>query len=194
MSLPTDNAQDCTNYNCFDDDLGIYHENECGEELSGGVNAAVLLACGHHLTDPSSAAQILAELNASPRRAWLITGASFSIEAPQPVDASTVVPCKTVGVSTYNRSGSYKNPNVSNDMVEFHQPMFGGRTFGGMILNECATDEARNPQVTFINRPITFKGGRILPGVTTETQRFEGSFYYIGLYDDNTYPKPAGIF
>ena len=182
----------CVNYNCFDSPLDIYHENVCGEELQGGANAAVFLYCGHHLTDPSSATQINAEIAAG--RARLVTGASFSIEAPSPVTSSTVVPCKTVHVSNYNRSGTYKNPNVSLEMIDFHKPIFGGRSFGGLIIYECGTAESLKPQVTWINRPVTFEGGRILPGLTTETQRFEGKFTYLGKYDDDVYAVPPGIF
>lgn len=182
----------CVNYNCFDDPLDIYHENECGEELKGGASAVVFLYCGHHLTDPSSATQINAEIAAG--RARLVTGAALSIEPPTPVISTTVVPCKVAPVTNYTRKGTYKNPNVSADMVDFHKPIFGGRSFGGLILYECGTAEARNPQVTWINRPVTFTGGRILPGVTTDTQRFEGEFNYEGLYDDDIYPVPPGIF
>lgn len=181
----------CINYNCFDDPLDVYTENECAEELQGGVSAAVFLECNHLLTNPTTV-QINTEIAAS--RATLVTGCYFSIEAPQPVETDSIVACRPSKVTTYNRSGVYKNPNVSAAGVEFHKPIFAGRTFGGLILYECGTSEARVPQITWIDRAITFTGGRLLPGVTSEKQRFEGTFKYIGLYDDDIYPVPAGIF
>lgn len=181
----------CINYDC-DDALGNYQENECGEELVGGSSAGVLLECNHQLTDPSSTAQVNAEIAAG--RATLVTGCSFSIEPPSPVEQDSIVPCRPSSVTTYNRSGIYKNPNVSGPGVTFHKPIFAGRKFGGLILYECGTEDAINPQVTWIDRTITFTGGRILPGATTDKQRFEGAFKYIGKTDDDIYPVPPGIF
>lgn len=182
----------CIDYNC-DDAFGTYNEAECGEELVGGMNAAVLLACNHQLTDPSSASEISAEIAAG--RAVLVTGASFSIEPATPNTQESIVPCRPASVSTYNRTGVYKNPNISFENIEFHQGIFKGKKLGGIILYECGTEDALNgAQVTWIDSVVTFTGSRIVPGVTTEKQRFEGAFSWISQTDPQVYAAPAGIF
>lgn len=185
-------ANDCINYNC-DDALGTYNEAECGEELVGGASKALFLECNHQLTDPSNEVQVAAEIAAG--RAKLITGASFSIEPPSPVTQESIVPCRPASVSTYNRTGVYKNPNVTPNNVEFHKPIFKGRKFGGIVLYECGTEGSVNgAQVTWINAVVTFTGGRILPGTTTEKQRFEGQFAWISQVDADIYAAPPGVF
>lgn len=182
----------CTDYNC-DDVFGTYNEAECGEELVGGMDAAVLLACDHQLTDPSSQSQIAAEIAAG--RAVLVTGASFSIEPASPVTQDSIVPCRPASVSTYNRTGVYKNPNITSENITFHQGIFKGKKLGGIILHECGTEDAINgPQVTWIDAVVTFTGSRIVPGTTTEKQRFEGTFSWISQIDSQIYDAPASIF
>lgn len=182
----------CINYGC-DDSLGTYNEAQCGEELVGGMNAALLLECDHQLTDPSDTTAVAAEIAAG--RATLITGASFSIEAASPVTQESLVPCRPASVSTYNRTGIYKNPNITAENVTFHKAIFKGRKFGGIVLYECGTEGAVNgAQVTWIDSVVTFTGSRIVPGVTTEKQRFEGVFSWISQTDSDIYATPAGIF
>lgn len=182
----------CVNYDC-QDALGIYNEAQCGIELAGGSNQAIFLECNHQLTDPSDATAVQAEIDAG--RATLVTGASFSIEAPSPVTADSLVPCRPASVSNYNRTGNYINPNVTAENVLFHQPIFKGRKFGGIILYECgAADDVDGGQVTWIDNTVTFTGGRILPASQTEKQRFEGQFAWVSKLDPEIYPAPAGIF
>lgn len=181
----------CVNYNCFDDPLDEYHENECGEALPGGACSIILLECNHQMTDPT-ANQINTEIQQN--RATLITGCYIDITAPTPIMSTTVIACKEPKPITYERGGVYKNENVSADGVEFHKPMFAGRTFGGMIIYEWGTKDSITPQITWIDEAITFTGGRILPGLASENQRFEGAYKYKAKYDADIYPVPAGIF
>lgn len=182
----------CVNYGC-DETLGTYNESECGQDLVGGSNAALFLECNHQLTDPSDTAAVQAEIDAG--RATLVTRASFSIEAASPVTSESIVPCEPSSVSTYNRTIIYKNPNVNATNVDFHKTIFKGRRFGGIIIYECGTVGSINgAQVTWIDAVVTFTGSRILPGVTTEKQRFEGVGSWISQVDADIYAAPAGIF
>lgn len=182
----------CYNFGC-EETLGTYNQSECGEDLVGGSNAALFLECNHQITDPSDEVQVQAEIDAG--RATLVTRASFSIEAPTPVTSESIVPCEPASVTTYNRTGIYRNPNINATNVDFHKPIFKGRRFGGIIIYECGTSDSLNgAQVTWIDKVVTFTGGRILPGVTTEKQRFEGVFSWISLTDSDIYAAPAGIF
>lgn len=182
----------CINYDC-DEALDTYNESPCGEELVGGSNAVLLLECNHQLTDPSDATAVQAEIDAG--RATLVTGASLSIEPATPVTQDSIVPCRPASVSTYNRTGIYRNPNVTANNVIFHQPIFKGRKFGGLVMYECGTaDSINGAQVTWIDSVVTFTGSRVLPGTTTEKQRFEGLFSWISQTDPEIYAAPAGIF
>lgn len=181
----------CTNYGC-DDALGDYVENACQEILLGGVDAVIFLECNHAITDPSNASQINAAI--ANGTATLVTGIKVSLDAPSPIEIETNRACSPTRVVNYNRSGTYKNDNVSAANVTFHQGIFSGRQFGGLILHECGTSSATTPQITWIDRAISFTGGRIIPGNYNEQQRFEGAFKYLGLLDDDIYPVPAGIF
>lgn len=180
----------CVNYDC-DDALGEYNENQCGEELPGGSNAAVLLECNHQLTDPSSASQIEAEIAAN--RAKKITGAYFEIPAASPVTQESVQACKPPVLVTYNRTLIHRNGNVGIDNAAFYSTIFGGKKFGGIILYECGTRDSLTPQVTYIDDQITFTGNRILPG-SSELQRFEGTGAWVSKVEPTLHNVPAGIF
>lgn len=180
----------CVNYDC-DDALGEYNENECGEELPGGANAAVFLECNHQLTDASDGTAVLAEIAAG--RAKLVTGAFFSIEAPAPVTQDSIQACKPPVLVTYNRTLTYRNGNVSQANRDFHNVIFRGKKFGGLIIYECGTADSLNPQVTWIDSQVTFTGGRILPG-STELQRFESQGSWVSKDMEILANVPAGVF
>lgn len=180
----------CINYDC-DDALGEYNENQCSEELPGGSNKAVLLECNHQLTDPSSAAQIEAEIAAG--RAKLITAAYFEIPAASPTTQESVEACKPPTLVTYTRTLIHRNGQVNINNASFYSTIFGGKKFGGVILYECGTSDSINPQVTWIDNQVTFTGNRILPG-SSELQRFEGTGTWISRAEPTLHAVPAGIF
>ncbi len=181
----------CINFNC-DDSLGTYSENNCGYTVPGGSNAGVFLECNSLLTDASDGTALLAEINAG--RATLITGASFTIEAPSPQVITSKVPCKPDQVSTYTRTSTYYNPNVSKENSTFHSTMFKGRKFGGLILYECGANNAGFAQCTWIDSQLTVTGGRILPGTNKEEQRYEGTITWESLTEPLIVDTPAGVF
>ena len=181
----------CINFNC-DDPLGEYVENNCGYTLPGGSNAGIFLECDSTLTDASDGVAILAEIAAG--RATLITGANFTIEAPQPVIIPSKLACKPDSVSTYTRTSLYYNPNVSIENSVFHSTMFKGRKFGGLILYECGANNAGFNQVTWIDSQIIVTGGRILPGTNKEEQRYEGTISWESLTEPILAVTPTGVF
>lgn len=183
----------CINFNC-DDTLGTYAENNCGYTVPGGANAAVFLECNSTVTDASDGAQIQADLDATPPKATLITGASFTIEAPTPQIIASKVPCRPDQVSTYTRTSTYYNPNVSIENSVFHSTMFKGRKFGGVILYECGANDAGFAQCTWIDNQLTVTGGRILPGSNKEEQRYEGTIAWESINEPYIVETPANIF
>jgi hypothetical protein len=182
----------CPNYNC-NDPLGAWTANNCGEELLGGGGGVILLECNHQLTDPSNTGLINIEIAAG--RAKLITGVKIGINAPSPVKVDSNAACQNQKLVTYDRTGSYVDGNVSADNVEFYKPIFAGRTFGGLIIWECGTEDSdAGPQVTWIDAVVNFEGGRILPPNNNELQRFEGAFNWRSRHDADIYAAPAGVF
>lgn len=182
----------CPNYNCLDP-LGSHTPNDCGEELLGGGSGVVLLECNHQLTDPSSAVQVQAEIDAG--RATLVRGVKIGINAPSVIKVDSNAACVNQKVVTYDRTGTYVDGNVSALNVEFYKPIFAGRTFGGAIIYECGTEESdAGAEVTWIDAVISFEGGRILPPNNNEFQRFEGAMNWRSKFDADIYPAPAGIF
>lgn len=181
----------CQNYNC-DDALGTYEELNCGYTLPGGASAALLLECDHEIDDPSDATQVQAAIDDG--KALLVSGGSFTIEPASPQIITSKVPCRPDSVSTYTRTGTYYNPNVSTANSDLHSTIFKGRKFGGMILYECGAVNKGFDQVTWIDAQIVFTGSRVLPGSNKEEQRYEGTFSWESSEDALIYDKPAGIF
>lgn len=189
----------CVNY-CTTDPLGSYEIIECANDPVGGLSSVVILECGHSITeadaaDPADfAAAITAALNASPPQATLIERCSLTIDAASPVTTESLVPCETPQLVTYDRKGIYKNPNVTPTNIGFHDRLFDGRKFGGMIVFECATLEDATQYVTWVNDPVKFTGSRIVPEKNTEFQRFEGEFVWRSKHNPMRYVAPTGIF
>ncbi len=180
----------CANYGC--DPLDEYVLNECQEVLLGGFDQAILLECNHQITDPSNASQVLAAL--ANGTATLISEASFSIEVPSPVTVDTLVACQPPRTVNYTRTGLYKNQNVNPTNVEFHKPVFKGRSFGGIIIRMCSDTDSGTGFVYWIDANVSFTGGLVGPPNNTDLQRFEGTFTWNSKTDPSMYAEPAGVF
>lgn len=183
------NESECIDYNCFDE-LGDYHENDCGKEFIGDFNQAVLLFCGHQLTDPSDGTLVNAEITAG--RAKLITGCLFDIDEPQPQQEDSMVPCRPKTINEIQRSGDYKNPNVNPDNDDFHDVLFSGKTFGGLIIYECTSNKNGDAQCKYINSAISFSGG--LSAKVKAKQGYVGKYNWSSFTNPKTIATPAGVF
>lgn len=183
----------CINYDC-NDGLGEYLLNDCGEELLGGISEALLLECNHQLTDPSSAAQIAAEIAAG--RAKLVTGIKVGIPKPSPVEVESNVGCgNSTKLVSYDRTGTLIDGNVNSTNVSFYNNVFGGRVFGGIIFYLCGTEEADSGEkVLWIDAAVTFTGGQVIPNVNNAFQTFDGDFKWRKKDMPQYYPNPVGIF
>lgn len=182
----------CLDY-CNDDPLGTHEVVSCATDPVGGASAMVVLECNHQLTDPSSGAEVLAEIAAG--RAHLVERVSVTFDAPAEVTQDSLVPCETPRLVTYDRTGTYVNPNVSATNIDFHDKLMDGRKFGGLIVYECGTDDPTETKyVSWVNTPVKFTGGRILPGVNTEFQRFEGKITWRQKVNPSRHVMPEGVF
>ncbi len=181
-------ANQCVDY-CYSDTLPDPEVISCGTDPKGGVFAMVLLECNNQLTDPSSGTQVNAEIAAG--RAKLVERISLSLEKPTPVTQESIIACETPQLTTYDRKGTYKNPNVTPQNVVFHNGLFDGRRFGGIILFYCGEDD--EDWVDWIDSTVKFTGGRVIPQKDTELQLFDGDFTYRGKKDPLRYAAPAGV-
>lgn len=179
----------CVNYNC-EDDLGEHTLNDCGEELLGGVKDTILLECDHTITDPSNATQVQANIDSG--KATLLKNVQYEMPAASPVLVDSTVACSTQKVARYERTLNYIDGNVNDANIDFYNEVNSTRSFGGVILHECAAD-----QITWIDEEVRFQGSRIIPNNNNEFQTFTG----IGSWetapdnvDGNIYATPAGIF
>jgi len=178
----------CINYNC--DELGSHTINdECGDEILGGIKHVVLLDCGHSVVDPSDAAEINAALAAN--EAVLIRNVKLSVDAGSPVEIDPPVACSPAKVITYERQGTFIDGNVNNANVTFYNGVFGGRSLGGMILFECGNEA--NETITFIDSEIRMQGDRLIPDSNTDFQRFEGTFKWRSKNMPAIYAAPVGV-
>lgn len=183
----------CLNYDC-NDPIGEHLPNDCGEELLGGSNGALVLECDHQLTDPSSAVQINAEIAAG--RATLLTNAKIGIDAAAPIEVDSNVSCGTTKLVNYDRTGTLIDGNVNATNINFYDKLFSGRSFGGLILNLCGTAEAETTgaKVEWIDSAVTFTGSKLLPNNNNEFQTFSGAFKWRKKTMPSLHEAPEGIF
>ncbi len=176
----------CLNYNC-NDDLGDHIPVDCGEYPLGGIDAAIILACDHQVTDVSNGTQINAEIAAG--RAWLVENIKVSIPDPSPITITNPVACRVDRLVNYDRSGTWQDANVNADNIDFYNILLSGQSFGGLILREC--DENR---VTFVDSEVTFQGGRLIPDNNDNFQMFNATFNWREKTDADIFNEPANVF
>jgi hypothetical protein len=182
----------CLNYDC-NDPLGTHLPNDCGEELLGGGSGMLLLECNHQLTDPTSAAQVTAEIAAG--RAHLLLNLKVGLDAPSPVEIDSNVAGGTTKLVTYDRTGTLIDGNVSANNVSFYNGVFGGRVFGGALVYIVGTQEATGGEKTFfIDAPVNFTGGVTMPNNNNEFITFNGTFKWRLRDMPSLETAPAGIF
>jgi hypothetical protein len=181
-------ANTCLDY-CYSEQLGEYEILSCGADPHGGIFAMVLLECNNTLTNPSSGTEVNAQINSG--KAHLIQRCSLSIEKPSPVTQDSIIACETPILVTYERKGIYKNPNVTQQNVIFHNGLFDGRNFAGMLLFYCGEDDEN--WVDWVDSTVKFTGGRVIPVKDTEVQLFDGEFTYRAKKDPLRYAAPTGV-
>lgn len=185
---------------CTSDPLGDYELPECTNDPVGGMSAVIWLECDHQLTESDFLAgpvdlgtAINAEITAG--RAHLVERCSFTLEAASEVTQDSLVPCEVPSLVTYERSGNYINPNVTQTNITFHNNLFDGRNFGGVIAYECGYDDSTETKyVTWVDASVKVTGSRIVPSANTEFQRFEGVAKWKSKYNPQRYEAPTGVF
>jgi hypothetical protein len=178
-------VQPCVDYNCQDDTLGTFHENECGVEYLGNHNKAIIFGCNSTTTDFEDAVQILADIAAD--RAWRITGAKFTINEATFQEQDSPVPCKPKSVTGFDQDGDYENPNVNADNDPVHSLLFSAKSFKALMINECDSDD----RVKFIGAEIKFKGSVV--SQPNAIQIYKGKYSWRNV-QVTTLTKQPGVF
>ena len=177
----------CIDYNCSD--LEDHVKNDCEDERQGGSDQMIILDCDHQLTDPSSAAEINAEIAAG--RAKLVQNIKLGWDVPTAVTVDSNIAGRTPKVVNYDRTGQIMDGNVNQFTNTFWDSLNNGRAVGGMIVYESGNG---GDKVTWIDAAIQFQGGRTLPNTDTEFQRYEETFTWRSLTEPAIYDSPTGIF
>lgn len=184
---------------CTSDPLGDYELADCANDPVGGMSAVIFLECDHQLVaaDFEDTATLGTKINAeiTAGRATLVERCSLTFEAASAVTQDSLVPCETASLVTYERTANYVNPNISNTNIAFHNNLFDGRNFGGLISYECGYDDSTETKyISWVDASVKFTGSRIVPGANTEFQRFEGTGAWKSKFNPQRYECPTGVF
>lgn len=157
----------------------------------GGSSHIIILSCEHELdSDEPDASDINTELAAN--RAVLVRNVKVGMNDPAAEEVDSTTSCGTPSLSTYNRSLTIEDFNVSATNCAAWQPLLSGQPLGGLILVECTT-EGLTDQFTFINHEIKLRGGRNIPNVNTQLQKFNITANWRSVEESCPYTAPTGI-
>src|SRR5690606_21282625 len=109
--------------------------------------------------------------------ARIINRLRIGIEAPSAVTGDSFVACEGEAPTGYDRAVSWKDRKVTQDATVFYNSINGVTCFrvGGMLIHECAAE-----RFSYIDRPLTFIGGRVSEEADNGLQRWEFVANYKG--------------
>lgn len=171
-------------YQCTD--LPAYLQVICGEYLLGGQNFIGILECDHSITDFTSAAQLITAINNNDLT--LIGPVVAEIPAASPVEGANPSGCGPATIlDSFERSVTWTDYNVSNDIIEFYNALNRRKTF--LIVYHCASQ-----MMTVIEVAVSFVAFRSSPVRDTEKQFFTVTAKWTALDEAFLFDAPAGVF
>lgn len=181
----------CASYNCGE---LLEHEVITGCPTSGrlgGISHIIAFSCDNTLTDnePDGTAINTEVTNGT---AVCILAIKAGIPEPTPIEAEATTSCSTPGIATYDRTLTIEDFNVSVDNNVAWDSLFSGQTIGALLLIECDTD-GLPALATFIGSEVKFRGGRTIPNVNTELQKYVSTASWRSLSEPHLYAAPTGI-
>lgn len=169
--------------------LEPYTNSECDDIYGGGIRDAVIFI-DELPEDPTDGNEINDLI--SQEKAVLLRDLKIGVSEPSPVTNPSMRSCSPETVSTYERELSWIDANVVDENVAFYNSLNASTGFEavGVLLHECDAERA-----TFIDAPINFTGGRIVPDDNNaEPQHFSFTGRWKSKGDPRIYALPAGVF
>lgn len=152
-------------------------------QVPSGMDGAVLFKPGvaradFTTMDEIDPAKIQTLLNDGSAR--IINGLRIGIEAPSAVTGDSFVACEGEAPTGYDRTITWKDRKVTKEATIFYNSLNGVTGFraGGMLIHECAAE-----QFSYIDRPLTFTGGRVAEEADNTLQRWEFTAAFKGKKD-----------
>lgn len=178
-------------YNYCVDPVGEYvDDTACGAQQFEGGGKDLVLFIDALPADPSDGTEINALITNGSAR--LVTNVKAGLSAPSAQESTALVACATPTVSTYDRELTITDGKVSSENVLFWNSInaSAGIRIVGALIHECAED-----RVTFIDKTISFRGGRVLPDNNdADLQRFEMTGLFKSKGDPTIHTMPVGVF
>jgi hypothetical protein len=187
----------CPPYACYDPWTDAGDLELCPSQVSGGINAAILLRCGitpadvleDYNTDALDNDKIEALI--ANGDAKLVQGIQVTLNAPSELTAATGDPCNPEAPSNYDRSLTWQDYNVNRVRSLFYDSInaVSGYPLGGVILNHCEPDKT-----TYISNRIRFSGGRQSPEDNTTNAFYEFNVTWRNKKDAGLFDQTLDVF
>jgi hypothetical protein len=166
-----------------------YVNSDCVEQFAGGVSSLIFFQTDLPV-DPSSASEVQALLDSGD--AILVEKVKVGMPEASPITAESTISCSPEITVNYDRTITLMDGNVVSTSNDFYNSLnaTSGIEVAGALLYECDADRC-----TFIDKPINFTGGRILPNDNTDTPQ---NYMFTGKFkrktDCDIVDKPGTIF
>lgn len=175
---------------CVDPIEPYVDDTACGDQQFEGGGKDIVFFITALPTDPSDGAEINALIDAG--SAILVTNVKAGLSAPSPQESTALVACATATVATYDRELTLTDGKVTSNNTLFYNSInaSAGIRLVGALIHECAED-----RVTFIDKQISMRGGRILPDNNdADLQRYEFVGQFKSKGDPTIHEMPTGVF
>jgi hypothetical protein len=165
-----------------------YVDSTCNETYAGGIRHMVIFLDALP-TDPSSGSEILALIASNNAR--LVTNVKVGIPLPSEISVTRYISCSPATVANYDRTFTLMDDNVIDDTISFYNSLNATTGFEavGVLLYHCDAN-----RVSFIEDPISFSGGLVIPDDNNDLQHFEFTAKYKSKGDARIYATPSGVF
>ncbi len=165
-------------------------DTACTDQQYEGGGKDIVIFLTSLPVDPSDGVEINALITDGSAR--LITNVKAGLSAPSPQESIALVACASPTVATYDRELTIVDGKVTPEILDFYNSLNAstGTRAVGAIIHECSTE-----RVTFIDKTILFRGGRILPDNNdADLQRFEFVGQFKAKGDPTIHTLPVDVF
>ena len=158
------------------------------EPEAGGISKLVVFH-DNLPSDPSDGQEIGTMI--SNNEATLIEDVKIGFAEPSEITGTSYVSCVPDAAINYDREATLLDAKVVPQNVEFYNSVNSAnrRNVAGVLFYECSAE-----RVTFVDKPVTFSGGRVVPETDDDSQHFSYTLRWRSKNDPHIYSKPANVF